>query len=261
MRIVQISDLHLDLDDRKPHGVDTWDNFAWALDTARSVETQLIVLSGDLALLSGNAGVYEEIARHMERLGIDYLVIPGNHDDRELFADAFGRRYRRAPDAPRRIDFSVEFGGLAMYALDSSDTTLSDAQFAWLDSRLESHRDAVIRGEYSAKTLVWIHHPVVLGFHRYMDAHYALANADLCVNTLARYADRLDIHVFCGHYHIDHSTQTVGIHQHICPSLYVQIDPAIDDFRIMSTVPGIRVIDTEGTRIETVVVYREEETR
>lgn len=235
-----------------------WGNFRWALDSARAAAADLIVLSGDLALREGSKGTYAEIAAIMTDTKIPYLVMPGNHDDRSMFASAFGRRYARFDGGT--LDMSVHAAGTSMYFLDSGDAMLVPRQLAWLDMRMWAHRRASERGELTRAVLLWIHHPIITGFHRYMDKNYPLADSETVLGLLSHYRDTLDITVFCGHYHVEDTRQEVGITQHVCPSLYVQIDPTIDDFLSLSNIPGYRLIRLENGAVTTAAVYREETT-
>lgn len=257
VKIAQISDAHLDLQDPFPHEVDVWDNFRWALESARANEVDLIVVSGDLALLEGKTDLYEAIAALMRRGNTPYLLIPGNHDDRRLFAGAFGRRYAQLSE--ETLDLSVRIAGASMYLLDSGDARLTSRQLAWLDMQIRAHREAAIRGELSRRVILWIHHPIITGFHRYMDQNYRLHNAEDVEGLLTPYGGDLDIAVFCGHYHTEDARESSGITQYVCPSLYVQIDPKEETFRVLSSAPGYRLVDVGDTgALATEVVYREE---
>jgi Icc protein len=254
--IVQLSDLHLDLDEPNPHGVDVWDNFAWALDTVATIDHDLILITGDLALREGSARTYRAIADNLTGRSLNALVIPGNHDDRTLFFEAFGRRYLRTGHGTSTLDASVHTGGTPIYLVDTQDGRISRMQLSWVDSRLDAHANAARRGEYSPRTLFAVHHPIICGFHRYMDQSFRLENAEDVVNVLSRYAGELDITILCGHYHIDHDTTLSGIRQLTCPSLYVQIDPGTDTFAVTSTIPGFRVVSWNDRSIDTYTVFR-----
>ncbi len=255
MKIAQLSDPHLDIRTTNPYGVDVWDNFAWSLDAAMKHGCDLIVVTGDLAWRSATEDLYRRIDQLLRETEIEFLVLPGNHDDRTMFCRVFGRRYAHGADRP--LDLSVHVGGLPMYVLDSGDGTILDGQLAWLDARLADHRAAFQRGERAAAFHLWIHHPVLLGFHRYMDANYALTNATAVLATITPYLDEVPIHVYCGHYHVDDERSQGNLVQRTCPALFVQIDPAADEFTVLSATPGFRLVEIDVAGIvASTVVYR-----
>ena len=257
MRIVQITDLHLDLEERTPHGIDVWENARWAVATARDARPDLVVVSGDLALHYGSPELYAALPPLFAGLGCDYLLLPGNHDDRSAFGAAFGRRYALREDTPW-LDRQVDAGGVPMLLLDSSAGRLEERQLAWVDAVLTARTAAAARGAGPPGVLVWIHHPVLTGFHRYMDGAYPLQNADAVRAVLTRHRRALSIELFCGHYHCEDS-RVDGIRQHTTPSTYMQIDPEPEEFRVLPGGPAIRIVDVDTAgAVETVVVYRDE---
>ncbi len=256
MKVAQITDVHVDTLERTPHGVDTWERARWACDAAAELDPDLAVITGDLGLHLGTIETYRELQELFEELPCDYLLIPGNHDQRGLFFEAFGRRYRTSPEYPW-LDRRVEAGGTSMVLLDSADAMFHVPQLQWLDSLLAEEAGAARRGERPRRLLLWTHHPVITGFHRYMDAEYPLNNAQEVRAILERYAPDLDLFVFCGHYHCEDVQQWHGIHQYCTPATYVQLDPAAAGLSITEEGPALRVIDLPPlASLETVVVYR-----
>lgn len=254
MRIVHITDTHLDLEDRHPYGVDVWANLEWALSTIVDSAADLIVHTGDLALSSGSGELYRVIAEHFVRVGIPYLLIPGNHDAPEEFEGAFGRRYR-VTDQNKYLDRVWEVGGVTMLALDTAAAEYSPEQMAWLESVLTDLAGAASRGLRPRELLLWIHHPILTGFHQYMDARYALKNAQQLERLVASFTGLLKPTVYCGHYHTAASTNRSGIRQQCTPSTYTQIDAAASEFKALPEGPAIRVIDYSiGTQPHSVIV-------
>jgi Icc protein len=259
VRIVQITDRHLNPDEHHPNGVDVQDNARWALREAQDREPDLIVLTGDLAFWMGTHETYREVAALLDGISSDYLVLPGNHDDRSLFSDVFGRRYRTTPDHPW-LDRQVNLAGIPMILLDSADGTIAEGQLAWLEVVIAEYARAAGRGEAASRIILWTHHPILTGFHRYMDREYPLVNAtEVYDGLLAAIAtDRLEVTIFCGHYHTENAQQRGPISQYCTPSTYLQIDPRAEEFRVAHRTPGIRLVDIGGGgTIATSVVYRD----
>ncbi|MFP4152492.1 MAG: metallophosphoesterase family protein [Alkalispirochaeta sp.] len=242
MRIIQITDLHLDVLDRNPQGVDVWANAEWAFAEARRAQPDAVVVTGDIAFDRGARSIYLETNELFAGLGCPWYLIPGNHDDRSLFGEVFGERYARHGDAPW-IDYSVA-GPPAMIFVDSADGVVAPPQIAWL-------RDVLMEVE---RRVVWIHHPVITGFHRYMDANYPLRNAETVLELLD---DGGETTIFCGHYHYEHVARYRRVVQYCTPSTYVGIDPDAATLRRLPVPPGVRVVDIapDGS-IETAVVTK-----
>lgn len=256
MKVVQITDVHVDSRERAPGGVDTWERAWWACGAAAEFDPDLVVITGDVGLHLGTLETYREYKEMLHHLPCDYLLLPGNHDQRSLFAEAFGRRYQGTAEYPW-LDRRVEVGGLTMLLVDTADAHVHPRQLQWLDSMLSEQAAAAQRGEGARKLLLWTHHPTITGFHRFMDASYPLENAAEVRELLQRYGDTLDLHLFCGHYHCEHAHQWHGIHQYCTPATYVQLDPEADELSITAEGPAIRVIDLPPVAdVQTVVVYR-----
>jgi 3',5'-cyclic-AMP phosphodiesterase len=242
MRILQITDLHLDVDNRTPHGVDVWANAEWAISEARSLHPDTVVITGDIAFDQGNMAIYRETKKLFSRLACPWYLIPGNHDDRALFAEVFGEHYARRGDSPW-IDYTIA-GLPAMIFVDSAEGVLSEPQIAWL-------RHVLMEAE---RRIIWIHHPVITGFHRYMDENYRLQNAETVLEVLA---DGGETTIFCGHYHYEHMSRYRRIVQYCTPSTYAGIDPDSVTLRRLPIPPGVRVVDiSPDGSIKTAVVNR-----
>ncbi len=144
-----------------------------------------------------------------------------------------------------------------MLLLDSADAKIDPRQLQWLDSVLHEDAAAARRGEGARRLLLWTHHPVLTGFHRFMDAEYALDNASELRSILQRYCGDLELFLFCGHYHCENTRQWHGIHQFCTPATYVQLDPTTDQLTVTDEGPAIRVIDLPPlSDVQSVVVYR-----
>lgn len=245
MKIVQITDLHLDDNDRTPYGVDVWARAEWAIERARQAQPDIAVITGDIALSMGNRATYAEALNLLDRLACERYLIPGNHDARGLFAEVFGERYVRPDEAPW-LDDLVTTGEVPMIFLDSADAVITDVQLQWLED--------ILKRVGSVRRIVWIHHPILTGFHRYMDAEYRLQNAERIRDLIAR--DGAETFVFCGHYHWEQISRYQNIVQYTTPSTYVQLDPDSAGFQKVPRGPAIRLIEISGRgAVETTVVY------
>lgn len=162
MLIAQITDFHVDLQAR----IDGTD-----VDTAacllRAVEhlnrfspaPDLVVATGDLAN-RGTPEEYQRIKSMLSRLSMRYVVLPGNHDDRENMRAAFSD-HDYLPRSGTFLQYVLEQEPLRIIALDTLNPgfdggLVCEQRCDWFEARL---------GEApQAPTLVFMHHPpTVLG--------------------------------------------------------------------------------------------------
>ena len=250
VRIVQISDIHAEL---SPAQEDKWKRLEWAIHVADNAGAQAIIVTGDLAAQEGSIAVYRRIKRYLDTARCDVLVQPGNHDDRTLFATVWGRRYQLDPLYPT-LDRRIDVGGERMVLLDTSDGRVTDQQVAWLDVVCATHAASAIRAGVAPRFVIWSHHPVIGGFHRYMDANYPLEGRDKVLSILSRYAQGLEIAIFSGHYHTAAHVKRDGIHQFCCPSLLQQLDATSERISWNDEPVGVRIVDlVHPSRIESTI--------
>lgn len=145
LRIAQISDLHCGevgfLED----------NMRSAIEGVNRMRPDLVVVAGDLTG-GGYQWEFEEAARWLEGIEGPKVVIPGNHDARNVgyihFQRIFGERfstYRKAFD-PERAE-RLRATGFTVVAADSSEPDLNDGRigrewYPWIQDRF-GHPDDV----------------------------------------------------------------------------------------------------------------------
>ena len=115
MLIAQISDLHIaEADNYMRKFVDANAKLAAAVDylNAMQLRPDVVLATGDLTD-HGRPEQYELLAAILAELDIALLLIPGNHDERESFRDAFGATH---PYLPRQ--------GAIQYVIDDYDVRL-----------------------------------------------------------------------------------------------------------------------------------------
>ncbi|WAI82989.1 MULTISPECIES: metallophosphoesterase family protein [Achromobacter] len=151
-RILQLSDTHFGTE-RKPV-------VEAALDLARALKPDLVVLSGDITQRARRAQ-FAVARRFIERLSLPVLAVPGNHDIPlyNVFARALNPygNYRRALGAVLEPVF--ESPGLLAVGVNTTrprrhkDGEISDTQIARVAQRLRQARPGQLR-------IVVAHHPV-----------------------------------------------------------------------------------------------------
>ncbi|HEV2362476.1 MAG TPA: phosphodiesterase [Acidimicrobiales bacterium] len=151
--IAQMSDLHVTAPDRLvARRVDTEPFVRRAVRHVNSLDPRpdVVLVTGDL-VDRGAPVEYDRLAGLLGELEMRYVLLPGNHDDREALRAAF-------PELPRegRLVHDETIGGLRVLCLDdwvpgSPSGTLGADQLAWLDERLAQAP--------ATPTLVALHHP------------------------------------------------------------------------------------------------------
>ena len=81
MKIIQITDLHIDKENEYPFDIDVRKNFKRILRAARQAKVDHLVVSGDLCFDVGEVEIYEWVRDQLDLTRIPYDVIGGNHDD------------------------------------------------------------------------------------------------------------------------------------------------------------------------------------
>ncbi len=126
LRIAQISDIHcgeITFDPRLMQAI---------VDRINRMEPDVVIVAGDLTA-AGYEWEFEEAARWLDRIQFPKVVIPGNHDARNVgymhFEHLFGDRfstYRRAFESERAERLRAT--GFTVVAVDSSEPDLNEGQ-------------------------------------------------------------------------------------------------------------------------------------
>jgi 3',5'-cyclic AMP phosphodiesterase CpdA len=197
MILVQLTDLHL-----RPPGVAAYRTAETNMLTERALRAvrnlpqppDVIVISGDLTDC-GLAAEYEVLTDLLQRLvTVPVLLIPGNHDRREVMRAAM-RHMPGVNDDPEFIQYSTESLALRLVMLDTvvpgaSHGALCAARLDWLEATLAAQPDR--------PTVLVMHHPPFISGIRAMD-RVNLRNSDEFTAVIARH--RQVQRILCGHHH------------------------------------------------------------
>ena len=144
LRIAQISDIHCGEASFQATLMQS------VVDGVNAMRPDLVVVAGDLTA-AGYEWEFEEAADWLSRIGGPQLVVPGNHDSRNVgyvhFEKFFGprfRRYRQAFD-PERGE-RLRAAGLTVVGADSSDPDLNDGHigrehYLWIREQFDEPDD------------------------------------------------------------------------------------------------------------------------
>ena len=196
MLIAQLSDPHV-----RPEGVlyqgvvDSNAMFAAAIVHVNALDPRpdLVLLSGDL-VDKGTAGEYTMLRKLLAALELPFLIIPGNHDDREAFREAFSDHAYLPASGP--LNYVAEgYGAVRIAALDVTlpglhHGTVTPAGAQWLEE--------VLAADSSRPTLIMMHQPPFESGVPYLDA-YLCRDGGRLAEVVSRHpaVER----IVCGHVH------------------------------------------------------------
>lgn len=153
VRIAQISDLHV----RRPSANDArvFDEALRAfIPRLNALEPDLVIATGDLTN-TGDASEYQRLLEHLKALAPPYVLLPGNHDNRDALRHVF-HDHAHLFENPTHISYAVDLGAVRIVALDSTQPGraggyLDPERLEWLRSQLQM--------EPRHPVLLALHHP------------------------------------------------------------------------------------------------------
>jgi 3',5'-cyclic AMP phosphodiesterase CpdA len=223
--IAQISDLHIKAEGRLAYGrVDTAEALKQCVDALNQLQPSpdLVVISGDLAD-TPVMGEYEHLKRLLAPLKLPFVIIPGNHDSRDMMRAAFPQqRYAFASGPLNQI---VPVDGLDLLLLDSSvpgkpHGELDVLTLQWLDATLAESKER--------PAVLFLHHPPFETGIWHMDRQNLL-NADALAPIIRRHS-RTQL-IAAGHVHRATFTMFEGVAATICPAPNHVVDLDLAELR------------------------------
>jgi len=144
LRIVQLSDIHCGEPTFQEEGMRS------IVERVNRMQPDVIVVAGDLTA-AGYEWEFEEVAEWLDKMEPPKVVIPGNHDSRNvgyihfkrLFGDRFNR-YRQAFDPERAERLAAT--GFTVVGADSSDPDLNEGhigreRYPWIREQFSEDDD------------------------------------------------------------------------------------------------------------------------
>jgi 3',5'-cyclic-AMP phosphodiesterase len=193
--IAQLSDPHVRPTGVLYHGVtDSNQALTDAIDHVLGLDRRpdLVVLTGDL-VDEGRPEEYQTLRRILAALTIPYLVIPGNHDDRDNLRTAFSDHTYLPRSGPLHYcvdDYPVRIIGL--------DSTVPGEHHGHIEAEGLEWLEGVLARDPSKPTIVMLHHPPFVSGISYMDEYRYFDGAQLR-SVIERFGN-IEI-VLCGHVH------------------------------------------------------------
>ncbi|WP_413734608.1 phosphodiesterase [Sodalis sp. RH21] len=158
-----------------------------------------VIITGDI-VNCGRPGEYRLARRILSQLNYPLYMIPGNHDSKAYFLDAFSDLCPLLGHDPENMAYAVDDFPVRLLFIDSSidgasKGRLSDNTLAWLEKILS--RD-------NKESYVFMHHPPVPFGSAQMDP-IACENGKSLLELIDRFPQLT--RVFCGHVHRMIATQ------------------------------------------------------
>lgn len=217
MLIAQITDFHIKIRGKLAYRVvDTAGCLERCVAQLQQLEPapDIVLATGDLTDF-GRPDEYVFLRELLAPLKMPIYLIPGNHDDRSAFREAF-RDCAWMPGG-EFIEYALEGYPLRLIALDTvvpgqGGGALCEKRLSWLESKLA---EAPTR-----PTLIFMHHPPFKTGIAHMD-RIGLANADAFGRIVARNGQIKKI--ICGHLHRAIDTCWSSTSVSTCPSTAHQV--------------------------------------
>lgn len=218
MLIAQLSDPHIRPQGQLYQGVaDSNRMFAQAIDHLHALDRRpdVLLITGDLV----DEGLPEEYDMARQLLAASRMpifVIPGNHDHREHFRQAFQDQTDLPAQGP--LHWCNDEHAVRLIGLDSCPTGQHHGQIdaqglAWLADVLAQDR--------LKPTVLMLHHPPLVSGIPYMDKYRCFDAESL--EAVVRSAPNIE-RVLCGHVHRTMLRRWAGTVLCTCPSTTTEID-------------------------------------
>lgn len=217
MLIAQISDLHV-----RPAGqlyggaADANAHLTGAIRHLHALDRlpDLVILSGDL-VEHGAPEEYAQAASRLKDLTIPFLIVAGNHDDRDCLRQAFPD-HRYLPETGA-LNYCIDEHPVRILVLDTCRPGLhhgevDEQDLAWLDRTL--------RLDPTKATLLVMHHPPFVSGIPYLDK-YRLMRPEPVAEILRGFSNIEAI--LCGHVHRTMIKRWAGTVVVSCPSTTTEI--------------------------------------
>ncbi len=231
MKLIFLTDAHLDERQVSGYGVSARSNWERLLESARAQQPDVLIIGGDIGLASS----HEYFAHSLANFSQVRLLL-GNHDH---YDDVIHNLPHLARGRNSQ-SFKETLGQYMCVYLDSSPGEIDSRQIELLQKSIDG----------KTHVLVFIHHPV-LPVHNYVDSHYPLKNRDQIREILT--SGNATVTIFCGHYHMADVQRQGNITQYITPAASYQIVKATRNLIPDPTHFGYRVINL-GEKIDTYCV-------
>ena len=240
MKIAHCTDLHINPEEGLVRNIDVRSNAEITLKTIKQHNPDLLILGGDLAATCGEIEAYHWIKKKLEGLSFRSIITAGNHDSYINLRQVFDL----SSESEDELYFHISEAECSIICMDSSKTLISQQQLKWFRE---------ITASLESDTLLFLHHPPVDCECLFMDRKYPLQNRDELFDIIKN-CDQIS-NIFCGHYHTEKTVVKSGKNVFITPSTMMQMSPFNNEYELLGSSPGWRLIDWQPGNLKTSVHY------
>ena len=234
MTIIQITDTHVTGPHSSDFDVDLSANLERALRAIERTAPDVLVLTGDVFCDENCHEHARTVFRRMAAICPSFFVLPGNHDDPRLLAEAADGIVAAPPEWPH----ATIIDGVRMLLLDTSNDSYGTENLVWTEIQAQ---EAALSGE---KLLIFAHHPPCrMGRMPYLDLYFAPTDTDETERVLSSLQSRFDL--FCGHYHLEAERRLGNGIVHITAPVSFTVHPSAETIQLVRTDPCMRVISVD----------------
>ncbi|TPJ78326.1 phosphodiesterase [Mesorhizobium sp. B2-6-2] len=242
MKIIQVTDIHLDRRRQMRYGADLNERLDRCIDhiNARHGDAALCIFTGDLAD-DGEAESYADLKSALSRLTVPCQLLPGNHDRRANLIAAFPDNGTDGNGFVQSVLDTPEGRLVFLDSLAEGRVTgeLCDSRLAWLDARL---------GEAAGKAAyIFLHHPPVELGLTLLDP-LGLEQPHRLIDVLTRHGNVR--YIFFGHVHRDIAGTVAGIPFSVQRGLHARFMlDLVGDEVVEQAPPAYSIILIDGQRV------------
>jgi len=213
--IAQITDPHIKAN--RKHAYNRVDTASFLETTIQHINAftpkiDAVIITGDLTD-KGSPEEYATIRPILDTLQIPWFVIPGNHDHRSHFLQAFYDQAYLKPDM-NFIQYAIEDFPLRLIGLD---TTVPNHPHGYLCAERLEWLNTCLQDQPQKPTLIFLHHPPLETGITHMDVQNLSNSRDLFALLKKHQHVR---HIACGHVHRAIETCINGIAVSIAPTAH-----------------------------------------
>jgi 3',5'-cyclic-AMP phosphodiesterase len=241
MKIIQITDLHIDEEGSYPFDIDVRKNFLRILTHIKKQKPDHLVVSGDLCYREPIKEIKQWVKEVLDFSDLEYSIIAGNHDDSTMMAEVFNMKHLLNEG---ELYYARKIGKETVLFLDSARGAISKKQSNWLQRQLKNAAEDVI---------IFMHHPPMKAGVPFMDTRYPMHHLEKVQQIF--FDHPANVHVFCGHYHLEKTLRLKNITVHITPSCFFQLDHQSLEFKVDHHRIGYREIQLDNQILMSTVKY------
>jgi 3',5'-cyclic-AMP phosphodiesterase len=234
-RIAHITDIHIEHQFPKQHGVDAIQNWELLLADVKKRKVDFLVFGGDI----GETSMFPYFFESLNRIGIPYHLVLGNHDK---YAEVKSHLKLNNSLNENELFYTFQDDDHQFFVLDSSIGKLSNLQQDWFLSEL---------AQTHLMPVVFVHHPF-LPFSTRVDIDFPLLKRKSLVKKIKKINHQVVL--ICGHYHTDSHIIQNNINQYVTPSGAFQILQNTDTIQVDPNDFGYRLIQIEKGQVLTEII-------